>query len=147
MLKRLALVLLCLLAGSQFAIAQQNSVGETVSRAGKYLKLIPEEVEPAPFVKDSRPDKLGYIPVHSQRPEPKTVPLTQEQLKAKEAELNRVLSTHDKIAARPGTKVAYKPLAQDPKPKRMQRRKCIGYCLAKGTLLPGGVVGTQERMR
>ena len=58
-------------------------------------------------------------------------------LKAKEAELDRVRASHDQLAERPSTKGAYKPLAQAPKPKRQQRNKCIGYCLAKGALLPG----------
>ena len=137
MVKRLCLVVLCLLAGSQFATAQESGAGDAVSRAGKYLKLTPDPVEPAPFVKESRPAKLDYIPVHSQRPEPKTAPLTLEQLKAKEAELDRVRASHDQLAERPSTKGAYKPLAQAPKPKRQQRNKCIGYCLAKGALLPG----------
>jgi len=136
MLKRVALTLLCLLAGSQLVVAQETAVGETISRAGKYLKLTPEPVEPAPFVKESRPAKLDYIPVHSPRPEPKTAPLTLEQLKAKEAELDRVRKAHDQLAERPSTRVAYKPLAQEPKAPRKKRTKCVGYCLAKGTILP-----------
>jgi hypothetical protein len=136
MLKRLAFVLTCVLAFSPMAGAQESAVGDAVSRAGKFLKLTPDPVEPAPFVKESRPAKLDYIPVHSKRPDPKTPPLTMEQLKAKEAELDRVRASHDQLAQRPSTKAAYKPLAQAPKPKRMQRNKCIGYCLAKGTILP-----------
>ena len=137
MLKRIALVVSCLLAVSPMAGAQESAVADTLSRTGRYLKLTPDPVEPAPFVKESRPSKLDYIPVHSQRPEPKTAPLTLEQLKAKEAELDGVRRAHDQLAQRPATKVAYKPLAQEPKKARQKRSKCIGYCLAKGTFLPG----------
>lgn len=136
MLKRVALVLLCLFAGSHLASAQESAVGNAVSRAGKYLKLTPDPVEPAPFVKESRPAKLEYLPVHSNRPPPRSAPLTPEQIKAKEAELNGVLASHDKLAGRASTKAAYKPLAQEPKPKRVSRSKCVGYCLARGAILP-----------
>lgn len=136
MLKRFALILLCLFAGSPWAVAQESGVGEAVSRVGKYLKLTPDPVEPAPFVKESRPGKVDYLPVHTDRPPPRSAPLTPEQIKAKEAELNGVLASHDKIAGRAPNKVAYKPLNQDPKPKRVSRPKCVGYCLARGAILP-----------
>jgi hypothetical protein len=74
-------------------------------------------VEPAEFVRNSRPDDLNYIPVHSKRPEAPGKLLTADELKAKEHELDSLKSSHDAIAKRPPVKVEYRPLQVPAQPK------------------------------
>lgn len=74
-------------------------------------------VEPAAFVRDSRPADMNYIPVHSKRPEAPGALLTADELKAKERELDALKANHDSIAKRSPGKVAYKPLEAPGRPK------------------------------
>lgn len=74
-------------------------------------------VEPAGFVRDSRPADMNYIPVHSKRPEAPGKLLTAEELQAKERELDALKANHDAIAKRSPGKVAYKPLEAPGRPK------------------------------
>ncbi len=74
-------------------------------------------VEPAGFVRDSRPADLNYIPVHSKRPEAPGKLLTSDELKARERELDALKANHDSVAKRSAGKVAYKPLEAPGRPK------------------------------
>ena len=67
-------------------------------------------VEPAEFVRNTRPSDLNYIPVHSKRPETPGKLLTADELKARERELDALKASHDSIGGRPPAKVVYKPL-------------------------------------
>jgi hypothetical protein len=74
-------------------------------------------VEAPDFVRSSRPAETSFIPVHSKRPEAPGKLLTADELSAKERELDTLKASHDAIAKRPPSAVAYKPLQAPAQPK------------------------------
>ena len=96
------------------ARAEQPGVLEGLARS---TGLGSKPVEPADFVRSSRPADLNSIPVHSARPEAPGKLLTADELKARERELDALKASHDAIASRPSSKVAYKPLQAPAQPK------------------------------
>ena len=74
-------------------------------------------VEPAEFVRNSRPADFNYIPVHSKRPDAPGKLLTADELKARERELDALKASHDAIASRRPAKVVYKPLQAPGQPR------------------------------
>ena len=74
-------------------------------------------VEPADFVRSSRPADLDYIPVHSKRPETPGKLLTADELKARERELDALRASHDAAASRPHGNAVYRPLQAPGQPK------------------------------
>ena len=99
------------------APAKRNAWASPLEVISKGVKLRSDPVESADFVKASRPAELNYIPVGSARPEPASRVLNLDELRAKQAELEALQSRHDKIAGRKQAKVAYNPIAQEPKKK------------------------------
>lgn len=84
----------------------------------KGLKLRADPVEPADFVRQSRPaeDQLNYLSTGGHRPEPDNKILTPDQVKAKQAEMEALLARHDRIAGRkPAAKTAANPPAVSPR--------------------------------
>lgn len=92
---------------------QPGAVEGLAQRAG----LGSKPVEPAGFVRESRPAELNYIPVHSKRPEAPGKLLTAEELKARERELDALKASHDAASSRAPNKVVYKPLQAPGQPK------------------------------
>lgn len=88
------------------AAAQDGPLDSLATSVGQRSK----PVEPAGFVRDSRPSDLNYLPVHSKRPEPKGKLLTADELKAQERELDALRATHDKAGERRPARAAYRPL-------------------------------------
>ena len=82
------------------------------------IKLKFDPVEPADLVRKSRPSELNYVPVGAPRPEPAGKLLTLDELRAREAELDSVRSQHDRLAHRPAPRVAFNPVAQEPRKKQ-----------------------------
>ncbi len=94
------------------------------------FKLRADPVEPAEFVKNSRPpeDSLHYIPLGRARPEPSTRILATPELAAREASLERSRAHHDAIAARAPSKVRVKSVAAYP-PRLREAKKPAFECL------------------
>ena len=106
-------------AASTSAQAEQDGPLESF---GRMLGLRPKASEPADFVRDSRPAESNFIPVHSPRPNTHDRILTNDELQAKERELDALMATHDKLGDRPATHVAHKPL-QAPAPSKVAPAK------------------------
>lgn len=95
------------------------------------FKLRHDPVEPADFVKKSRPpeEKLQFLEVGSSRPEPAGRALTYEQIRAKEAELDGVRARHHRIGRRVAPKVKIKSAAMEPKPRPVKKKQvCLISC-------------------
>ena len=102
--------------GADPAPAQTEQDGPFES-IGRMIGLRPKAVAPADFVRDSRPTESNFIPVHSPRPNTHERILTNDELHAKERELDALKASHDQIANRPAPRVAYKPLQAPAPPK------------------------------
>ena len=89
---------------------------------GRMIGLRPQPSAPADFVRDSRPAESNFIPVHSPRPNTHDRILTNDELQAKERELDALKASHDKLGNRPATIVAHKPL-QAPAPSKVAPAK------------------------
>lgn len=89
---------------------------------GRMIGLRPKPSAPADFVRDSRPAESNFIPVHSPRPNTHDRLLTNDELQAKERELDALKASHDKLGNRPATNVAHKPL-QAPAPSKVAPAK------------------------
>jgi len=89
---------------------------------GRMIGLRPQPNAPADFVRDSRPAESNFIPVHSPRPNTHDRILTNDELQAKERELDALKASHDKLGNRPATNVAHKPL-QAPAPSKVAPAK------------------------
>ena len=110
-----ALGLSCALAqGVAPASADQDGPLESL---GRLIGLRPKPVEPADFVRDTRPSETNFIPVHTPRPNNHERIMTNDELRAKERELDALKAGHDQIAKRPPSKVAHKPLEAPAPPK------------------------------
>ena len=110
-----ALGLSCALAqGAAPAPAEQGGPLESL---GRLIGLRSKPVEPAEFVRETRPAETNFIPVHTPRPNNHQRILTNDELRAKERELDALKATHDQIGKRPPSKVAHKPLAAPAPPK------------------------------
>lgn len=98
------------------------------------FKLRADPVEPADFVKKSRPsdDSLQYIPLGAAKPEPATRIMTFDEIKAKEAELDGVRARHDRIGARAAPKGPVKSVAYAPKVLPVKKPKpCLITCVVE----------------
>lgn len=126
----LALALVAGLAAP--AVAQERSMSPL-----SFLNLRSSPIEAPDFVRNSRPAEMDFVPVHSQRPEPAGKALTPAQIRAQEAQLDALRRDHDQLAGRKAVAGTYKPLAAEPKPKPKAAERCVGYCQAKGAILPG----------
>jgi hypothetical protein len=110
-----ALGLSCALAqGVPPAPAEQ---GGPLDSLGRLIGLRSKPVEPADFVRETRPAETNFIPVHTPRPNNHERIMTKEELRAKERELDALKASHDQIANRPPSKVAHKPLEAPAQPK------------------------------
>lgn len=87
------------------------------------LKLRADPVEPKDFVRETRPseDRLHFIPTGSPRPQPAGKIMTADQVKAKEAELEAILSRHDRLTGRRPTAARATTGAAKPKPAAAAR--------------------------
>ena len=105
----------CALAqGAAPASAEQDGPLESL---GRLIGLRSKPVEPAEFVRETRPAETNFIPVHTPRPNNHERILTNDELRAKERELDALKASHDQIANRPPSKVAHKPLEAPVQPK------------------------------
>ena len=122
-------------AKSQAQPAKHNASSSPLDVISKGIKLKADPVESADFVEKSRPAELNYVPVGGARPEPKGKLLSLDELRAKEAELDALRNRHDQLAHRkPPTKVAYNPIAQEPKKKAPKKEvSCAITCEVKTT--------------
>ena len=102
-------------AGPGAAQTEQDGPFESL---GRMIGLRPQPSAPADFVRDSRPAESNFIPVHSPRPNTHERILTNDELQAKERELDALKASHDKLGNRPATNVAHKPL-QAPAPSKV----------------------------
>ena len=131
---RLALPLVCLaLAAPAVAQTQRRSTTSTQSplEAITSFKLRADPVEPADFVKRSRPpeDQLQYLPVATPKNEPARRVLTFDELKAAEADLDALRARQDRIGARPAPKEKLRSIAFAPKPKAPKKTvPCLITC-------------------
>ncbi len=100
--------------GSAPAGAEQSGALDGLARRAG---LGSKPVEPAGFVRESRPAELNYIPVHSKRPDAPGKLLTADELKAQERELDSLKASHDAAAKRSSSKVGYRPLQAPGQPK------------------------------
>ena len=68
------------------------------------------------FVRNSRPpdDKVDYIPLGRPVAEPSSTPMTRDQIKAQEAELDSIRYRHDAMSKRVAAPVATKSVAGEP---------------------------------
>ncbi len=94
--------------------AQDGPLDSLARQVGQRSK----PVQPSEFVRESRPNELNFVPVHSKRPEPQGKLLTPDELKAKERELDALRVSHDKEGDRKPLKAAYKPLVAPAPPKK-----------------------------
>ena len=101
-------------AGPAPAKAEQSGPLEGLARS---TGMGSKPVEPAGFVRASRPAELNYIPVHSKRPDAPGKLLTADELKARERELDALKASHDAAANRTASKRAYRPLQAPGQPK------------------------------
>jgi len=95
------------------------------------FKLRSDPVEPADFVRRSRPpeDQLRYIPVGTPKNEPAKRAMTFEELKAAEAGLDAVRARQDRIGARPAPRDKLRSVAFAPKPKEPKKPvPCLITC-------------------
>ena len=95
------------------------------------FKLRADPVEPADFVKRTRPpeDRLDYVPVGGPRPEPASKIMSFEELKAREAELDAIRARHDGIGGRKRPAGPVKSVAYEPKkPSPRKRQPCLITC-------------------
>ena len=105
----------CALAqGAAPASAEQGGALDSLSRL---IGLRSKPVEPAEFVRETRPAETNFIPVHTPRPNNHERIMTNDELRAKERELDALKAGHDQIAKRPPSKVAHKPLEAPAQPK------------------------------
>ena len=100
--------------GAAPAPAEQDGPFESL---GRLVGLRPQPVKPAEFVRESRPAETNFIPVHTPRPNNHERILTNDELRAKERELDALKATHDQIGKRPPSTVAHKPLEAPAPPK------------------------------
>ncbi len=100
--------------GAAPAPAEQGGPLDSLSRL---IGLRSKPVEPADFVRLTRPAETNFIPVHTPRPNNHERILTNDELRAKERELDALKASHDQIAKRPPSKVAHKPLEAPAQPK------------------------------
>ena len=107
--------------GAAPAPAQTEQDGPFES-LGRMMGLRPNAAAPADFVRESRPPENNFIPVHIPRPNTHDRILTNDELQAKERELDALKAAHDKIGNRPSPNVAYKPL-QAPAPSKVPAAK------------------------
>ncbi len=87
---------------------------------GRMIGLRPKANAPADFVRESRPAESNFIPVHSPRPNTHDRLLSNDELHAKERELDALKASHDKLGNRPSSDVAYKPIQAPAPPKAAQ---------------------------
>jgi hypothetical protein len=115
--------------------SKRNPWANPLEVISKGVKLSTDPGEPAPFVKESRPEELNYKPVGGPRPQPAGRALSLDEMRAKEAELDAVRTDHARIAGHKTAKVAYNPIAQEPKKKPPKPEvKCVITCQVTGTI-------------
>lgn len=122
-----AAVLTTLLVGG-CAQAQSDEPSQ-LSRTLK-IRTVPK---PAPdFVVKSRPpeDRLQFIPTGSPRAVPRGQPLTPEQIRAKEGELDGLRARHDRIAGRKSAPPAPRSVADGGAKKKVPPKplRCVLTC-------------------
>ncbi|MDB5651585.1 MAG: hypothetical protein JWL62_3105 [Hyphomicrobiales bacterium] len=125
---RWALAAFAMIAIGGCAQAQSDEPG-SVSRVLK-LRTVPP---PAPdFVVRTRPPEtsLNYIPTGAPRPMPAGKPLTPDEIRAKEAELDGLRSRQDRIAGRRSAPRAERSAADGGKPpkKAAAPLRCVLTC-------------------
>ena len=113
--------------GMSCALAQGAAPAPTgqdgpLESLGRLIGLRPNPVEPAEFVRETRPAETNFIPVHTPRPNNHERIMTTAEVRAKERELDALKASHDQIGNRPTTKVAHKPLEAPAQPKAAPAR-------------------------
>ena len=111
-------IVLAALAPATAQERRSATITKTPVEVIQEFKLRHDPVEPAPFVRATRPpeESLQYIPVHSARPEPPGRVMTYEELKARENQLEAVRARHDRIGGRQRVAVKYNSVAGPPNP-------------------------------
>ena len=122
-----AAAIAALLAGC--AQAQGSDEPSALSRSLKIRTV----AQPAPdFVARTRPPagSLDYIPVHAARTPPAGEPMTSDQIRAKERELDAVRAREDRAVGRRSAKPAPRSVADGGMPKRKppQPIRCVLTC-------------------
>ena len=95
------------------------------------LHLGTAEPDMPDFVRDTRPQQLDYLPITSRGAEPDRAILTPDEIRRREADLEKLRSRHDRMAARaPGP--AVKSAAPEPVAKKTKvEAPCLLTCTIK----------------
>ena len=130
-----ATVFACALGLGGLAAAQDDKAPDSDGLVSKTLQKLKLKADPGTmpdFVVKSRPpaDSLHYLPVGRPRPEPATGPLTVDQIKAEEAELDGLRERHDRVAKRKSAPATHASVADGRKlpPTKPKKPKCILTC-------------------
>ena len=123
-------------ASAQTKLPRQKTPPQNPIDAIRNFKLRADPVEPAEFVRKSRPpeDQLQFIPIGAPKPEPATRPMTLDELRARETDLDGVRARHDRIGARAAPAGPPRSVALAPKPPpEKKKRNCLITCIVDPT--------------
>lgn len=112
------------------AAPSAESTGPAQSILGALHLAAPDSDMPD-FVRETRPQQLDYLPITSRGAEPDSPILTPDEIRRREADLEKLRSRHDRIAAR-APAPAVKSAAPEPVAKKTKvAAPCLLTCTIK----------------